>query len=170
MKKRGMSLDTAILDSLLSPQRVEVDRMGRVFDRDRQDFREPTIGADGHAVINIDGIGVVRVARLVALTFYLMPPAGKRLVMHKNGNVSDNRADNICWASPKEISDLAHRLGWVPHPVGECLPTTKLTAEKVFVIREMLSAGYPKRAIAEEFGVTHGAIDGIKYRKSWRHL
>lgn len=170
MTKRGKSLDTVVFDFLLSPNRVVVDQDGNVFDNLRQEFRKPTIGADGHAVINIDGIGVVRVARLVALTFYLMPPPGKRLVMHKNGNVSDNRADNICWASPKEISALAHRLGWVPHPVGEQLPSTKLTAEQVFVIREMLDAGYTKRSIAEEFGVTHGAIDGIKYGKSWRHI
>lgn len=44
----------------------------------------------------------VRVHRLVALAFIGAPPSPKHMVNHKNGDRTDNRADNLEWVTNSE--------------------------------------------------------------------
>lgn len=169
MKRAPQSRDTRLL-ALLAAGRYFVTENGSVFDRDRGEVRAATLDSDGHPVVNLDGRVVVRVSRLVALKFLGMPPAARYQVRHLNGDLSDNTPSNIQWASPVETSAHAHASGLVPHPKGRDLPTTKLTEDQVLEVRKLLAEGVSMREVARRMGVSKGAVDGIKYRKSWRHL
>lgn len=164
-----MNRDVKIL-ALLDGGRYFVSEDGTIFDRESGNYRPPTQDADGHQVVNLQECGVVRVSRLVALRHHGMPPGDRYQVRHLNGRITDDRSVNLSWASPKEISAAAHAAGKIPHPVGKKLPHTKLTPEQVGEIRRMLNEGVAMRELARRFGVTKGAVSGIKYGKSWRHV
>jgi hypothetical protein len=158
-----------LLLKVLSSGRYTVTRAGLVIDQSSGLVRIPSLDADGHKVLNLSECGNVRISRLVALKY--LGRGNGRQVAHLNRNNQDDCASNLQWLTPKETSELAHQRGLVPHPVGKALPSTKLTPEKVREIKRRLDAGgKSQRELGAEFGVTKGAIQGIKYGKSWMHL
>jgi len=149
---------------------------GRIFDRVRNEFRKTLVEADGHETVCLwdkdlaPGFGSVRVGRIFAIAYLGLPKHKKMMVLHKDGNPLNNVPSNLAWATPKEISRQAHTLGNVPHPVGEDFQGSTLTANQVRSIRRALADGQAMRKIAAAHGVTKGAVDGIKYGKTWGHL
>lgn len=53
---------------------------------------------------------------------------------------------------------------------GSNVNTSKLTRDKVLLIRERLSVGDSQRKLAKFFGVKHTSIGQIGRRTSWKHL
>lgn len=53
---------------------------------------------------------------------------------------------------------------------GSKKPTAKLDEVKVSGIRGLLSLDFPRRLIAEEFGVSCGLIDQIAQGRVWKHV
>lgn len=173
MNRRGAIADFARdsrVIALLAVGRYFVSEDGTIFDRHSGEYRVPSLDADGHPVLQLTECGTIRVSRLVALQFLGAPPRGQHHVGHLNDLKTDNRAINLRWRSPTETSAVAHAAGKIPHPVGQALPSTKLTPDRVSAIRRALDDGVSMRETAHRFGVTKGAVDGIKYGKSWRHL
>lgn len=73
------------------------------------------------------------VHRLVVLSF-LPNPENKKQTNHINGNKSDNRLENLEWATPKENSAHAVKMGLMDFK-DENNPASKLSnADRVFVI------------------------------------
>lgn len=56
------------------------------------------------------------------------------------------------------------------HPRGENAGPSKLTAEKVQAIHQLLDQGDSQQKIAVKFGVSQGLISHIKLGHSWKHL
>lgn len=56
------------------------------------------------------------------------------------------------------------------HPMGEKHYHSKLTEKQVRVIKWALHYGADDNYLAQAFKVTNGAIRGIKYGKSWKHI
>lgn len=166
----------SILAGLIASGRYVFGCDGRIFDRVRNKFRETLIDADGHETICLwdkglsEGVGMVRVGRIFAIAYVGMPKNKKMMVLHKDGNPLNNSPANLAWATPKEISRQAHALGKIRHPVGECFQGATLTSKQVREIRMALADGQSMRKIAAMHGVTKGAVDGIKYGKTWGHL
>ena len=161
--------DTLLL-SVLSAGRYFVTDSGVLFDRRAGCPREGTPDTEGHPVVNLAECGAVRVSRLAALQFFGLPPTKAGHVRHMNGDVTDNAKTNLQWSTAKQTSKRAHDEGRIPHPKGTDLPSTKLDQEKVAEARRLLAAGVSMREVARRLGVTTGAIEGIKYGKSWRHV
>ena len=53
---------------------------------------------------------------------------------------------------------------------GEAHYNTKLTAEKVLVIRERLAGGESQYVIAADYSVSRSTVQGILNRRTWRHV
>ena len=119
------------------------------------------------------------VHRLVCEAFYGDPPVGGLDVAHRNGVKSDNRPDNLRWATraENERDKVAHGRSNIGSRNGQAI----LSEQAVATIRERLlmlprSAGGVKfrkgaiPALAEEYGVGRSAIYNIIYGSHWRHV
>lgn len=110
-------------------------------------------------------------------------PEDKDLCAHKNDIRTDDRPENLYWATHAENAQDAvrngHHIGWHPHlkPTyeqrarGERLPQHKLTEEDVRNIRSFYSAGkWNMNDLAYIYSVSNTAIKRIIHRKTWAHV
>lgn len=110
----------------------------------------------------------VGVHRLVAQAF-LGPRPPDHITHHRNGSKADNRAANLEWVTPRQNSHHAVTTGLQPDHRGEANPAAKLTRAKVAVIRSLRGL-VSERHLAQEFGVSHGAIHDIQTRRRWKDV
>jgi hypothetical protein len=111
-----------------------------------------------------------RVHILVAQAFLDLPfellnlDSGRPEVNHKDLNKANNKASNLEWASSKENSQHAARMGKAA--MG------KLTLEQVIEIKRMLRFPriYTHAEIASQFDVTRRQISNIHEGRAWSHV
>lgn len=122
----------------------------------------------------------IRVSRLVCEAFNGPPPSARHHCAHNDGDASNNRADNLRWATQVEneadkklhgTAILGDRHWSVKSPEkrprGEGHGRAKLTADDVRAIRADTRF---QRAIASDFGVSQRAIWSIRAGKTWGHV
>ena len=115
-----------------------------------------------------------RVHRLVAEAF-IKNPENKKDIDHINNDRSDNKLENIRWATRSE--NIQHAMNQNRMAVsngaykGIGHPQSKLTDKDVLEIKELLSKKeLTQKEIAEMFGVTPSNISYIKLGRSWSHV
>lgn len=151
-----------------------VDKNGKVYKRKGR-FLKPQKHSGGYQCVSLGAGNQFFVHRLVALSFL---PNQKETVNHKNSNRSDNRLENLEWASQKEnniharahgLYDKAYHLMRTPR--GEASGLSLLTESQVLEIRKIYSQRRKtQRQIADMFGVSHPTIQKIVYRQTWKHI
>lgn len=109
----------------------------------------------------------VSVHRLV-LESFVGRPNEKMDCCHFNGVRTDNRLENLRWASRAENMSDAKRHGTAA--IGEKNGHAILKREDVVTIRQLRSAGAKVGEIAKLFSVTHQAISDICRYRNWRHV
>ena len=105
--------------------------------------------------------------RLVAETF-IPNPENKRTVNHKNGDKTDNRVDNLEWATHSENNQHAFDNGLKPK--GEQHVRAKLTEAKVREIRDRYGNGCTQIKLAKEYRVSQAHISKIILGTNWAHV
>lgn len=103
---------------------------------------------------------------LVALAF--LGPRNGMQVRHKDGSKTNNHIENLCYGTHKDNARDRTQHGKTYR--GEKIFGAKLTSKEVKKIRLARSLGFTRKAIAENFAVSEGAIDGILSGKNWRHV
>jgi hypothetical protein len=99
--------------------------------------------------------------RLVAMAF-IPNPNSSETINHINGIKSDNRVDNLEWATRAEN---------IIHAVKTNLFKTKITEFDVKNIRHLVFNGfYSQRKLAPIYGVTQSLISTIVSKKRWAHV
>lgn len=106
--------------------------------------------------------------RAVATAFLGRPSSDDLVVAHLNGKPSDNRVENLAWATPKVNSSHKWQHGTQRH--GESVPQAKLTVEQVREIRRRGDAAESPTRIARDYGVKRESVRDIINRKNWRWL
>lgn len=130
---------------------------------------KPYTDKDGYKTTTIDN-QVFKVHRLVALFFLGLPPAGKELVRHLDGDPGNNNVSNLAWGDVNENWQDRVRHGRAAN--GRQHGRAKLTDADVLKIRSFKpEKGVPfLAALALKYGVSKPLIQKIRSREIWRHL
>jgi hypothetical protein len=105
--------------------------------------------------------------RLVAQLF-VPNPYGYRMINHKNGVKTDNRAENLEWCTSKQ--NTQHALKNHLMCEGTRCWMAKLNEAKVKDILKRIAAGQDYISIGKIYGVTNSVICGIKNNRGWKHV
>jgi hypothetical protein len=108
---------------------------------------------------------------LVLETFVGPRPFPKATGSHIDGNLMNNRLENLAWESTSK--NLLRRRDHGTSPCGEKNRSHKLTAKDVVEIRSVFMADNRRGTmsrLAEKFGVSQDSIRYVLTRKTWRHL
>lgn len=108
------------------------------------------------------------VHRLVCLAFHGPPPTDIHHAAHRNGKRTDNRAENLRWATPKD--NQADQYAHGTRRLGESHPLAKLTNKQVREIRARATRGEMQADIARCLGVSQGQVSSIVLRQTWKHI
>lgn len=106
--------------------------------------------------------------RLVLETFVGPAPSPQHQGAHGDGNRTNNRLNNLRWATPAQNNHDKHRHG--THQAGVKVGTAKLTDVDVSLIRQRRLAGVGVKFLAREFRVCRNTITNLTTGKTWRHL
>lgn len=111
------------------------------------------------------------VARLVLIAFEGIDPERPE-ANHKNGNVFDNRIENLEWVTSSENKTHSyHVLGRVSVSFpGEMNPLAKLTNNLVSELRNVHKNGTSIRAISRLTNMDRKTISQMLKRRTWRHV
>lgn len=123
---------------------------------------KPQPNGKGYLRVHIAG-KMYFVHRLVAER-YVPNPENLPQVNHKDGDKTNNRADNLEWVSNIENRKHAVYTGLQVH--GERCPWAKLSQSDVDYIRQHTEM--TSREIAPMFGVSDSTIRVIRRRESWK--
>lgn len=112
------------------------------------------------------------VHRLVAEAF-IPNPLNKPQVNHIDGDKDNNSINNLEWCTASENMKHAFKTGLnVPNPLkGEDSHNSKMTDEKVMLLREMYDSGeFLLKELAEEFNISISVAWRIAKRNTWKHI
>ena len=101
-----------------------------------------------------------QIHRIVAMK-YLKNYENKPEVNHKDFNPSNNKLENLEWATEKEN---------VSHSMRHGRRSKKLTPEKVCAVRSMLKEGVPQYSIAKKIGINQSCVSDIFNGIAWSWL
>jgi hypothetical protein len=147
---------------------------GQVFNKRTKGYRQVIlgIGRDGYNKVGLFHKGIrtyYRVHRLVA-ECYLPNPNQYPQVNHINGIKTDNRLENLEWATQSQNIIHGYKNGLIPS--GEKSHRSKLKKEDIDFIRENYeykSKSFNSKTLGKMFGVGHAQILRIVKNKLWKY-
>lgn len=130
-----------------------------------------TIDGEGYVRTSASATcGVVYVHRLIALVFIGPPPTPAHTdVNHKNGIKTDNRWQNLEWATRKQNMQHAVSMGLAPR--GEQNGRAKMSAYTAMTVYwHYHVGGATQAALARDFELTRNQVRGLIHGKTWKHV
>lgn len=107
-----------------------------------------------------------RVHNLVALAFLGEKPSPDHIVLHRDGDCTNCRVENLMYGTQRDnqIDRFAHGTHY-----GK-MAGSKLSESQVLEIKSRLLKGESQDSIAKSFGVTQSTISHIKTLRDWSWL
>lgn len=152
--------------------RYEVSNYGAVRSLDRQvqlwrhvrtypgQMLKPRAARNGYLRVKISDNGShkwMAVHRLVCEAFNGPQPDGKEIVAHNDGCRTNNRAENLRWASWSENTQDRFKHGTMN--MGPDNPSYKFSDD---VIAEIRNSSEPPRVLAAKFSISKGYVNQIR--------
>lgn len=156
--------------------RYYVSDDGKIFSVFSKKILKASVNSYGYPSVHLakNGRATPRAVHLIMCeAFHGAKPGPRHQAAHNNGVRTDNRIENLRWATPKENQDDRKLHG--THCKGEANPIAKLTKEDVKNIREAMSAraggkiirdGVPRK-LAAQYGVHRSNIYQIARGDAW---
>jgi hypothetical protein len=85
---------------------------------------------------------------------------------HGNGDSTDDRLENLRWATPTGNNQDKTKHGTQPH--GEQILAARITVDQARTVKARLAAGQKKIEIARELGIAPGIVYKISYGRTWK--
>jgi hypothetical protein len=150
--------------------KYEVSDLGRVrsYARKTPRFLSAANHGAGYRSVRVvyDGAARTRMVHHLVLAAFVGPrPTPDHETRHKNNRRSDNRAENLAWATKAENMWDKVASGGAMGGKGKCL-----SLSQVCEIRLMCADGLGLKAVAEKFDVQPITIWQIKTRRTWAAL
>jgi hypothetical protein len=142
-----------------------VSELGEVWSsRSRRLLRGGRAGIGYRSIMFPDGRSYIHY--VVCELFNGPRPSEKHQVRHLDGDLSNNRYDNLAWGTPAQNAADKNLHG--TSPIGERNGQARLTRADVIAMRELRSnTSLSFKRIAQMFGVTamtaHRAITGVSW-------
>ena len=158
--------------------KYQISNLGRLRNNETGEIIKPNITKDGYLFRDYKGDSgkwyVGRINRLVAMAF-IPNPENKPTVNHIDGIKTNNRVDNLEWATRNEQMYHAYKLGLKKPMCGVNHPSHKLSKEDVLYIREHYKAHdkeFGMLALARKFNVGEATIKRVakRYGSYYRDL
>jgi hypothetical protein len=138
----------------------------------RESCLKQQINTNGYAEVSFfqdEKIRRYRVHQLICRAFHGDPPTPKHEPNHKDHVRTNNRAENLEWTTRKENLQWAKMHG--RNNRGSRNGRSKLAESDVLQIIHLLKTTQLKHTvIADQFGVTDGAVQQINVGKRWQYL
>lgn len=141
----------------------EVTKSGKIINKHTGREVKPQKNGKGYYRVGI-GKKLLFVHRLVAEK-YVPNPENKPQVNHKDGDKTNNNAENLEWVTNQENRNHAMKHGLCF--TGEKCPWAKLTAEQVNFIR--IHTEINSREMALTFGISYSHVRQIRRNESWKY-
>lgn len=146
----------------------EVSSIGRVRNTLTGKMRALSVDGSGYHNIMLHNRKTHKIHRLVAEAF-IPNPEEKRTVNHINGIKTDNRVENLEWATYQENSIHSIKTGLQVSLKGSQHGASKVSEDMVLKIRND-HKNDKVEYLALLFGLSIGSISMIRNRKTWRHI
>jgi hypothetical protein len=130
----------------------------------------PAVTEEGYLRVGLHDDGRRRstgVHRLVALAFIGDPPTAAHDVNHKNGVKTDNRPDNLEWATCAENIAHAVSMGLRASKVGALNGRAKISHSDAVAIRVALREGATYEQVARTYGIGKSQVWNVKSGRAW---
>lgn len=126
------------------------------------------VDKDGYRryVLRRDGVRYYKSSHILVAEAWISPkPFEGALVLHNDGDSSNNNYKNLRWGTVKDNGADAAKHGVMPR--GSSVNTSKLSESDVVAI---LSSDERHSDLARRFGVTPCAVWHIRAGRTWKHV
>ena len=144
---------------------------GTIFNKLTGYKLKPAKGDKGYLQVDLNGT-IYLMHRLVAESF-IPNPLNKPCVNHINGYKTDNRAENLEWATHAENNQHAYDNGLTHAVCGERHYASKLTQDEVREIRKLYKTNKPEYSqanLARKYGVGPTTMHAIVHNKRYKEV
>lgn len=142
---------------------------GEIYSIKRKLYLKPRINNCGYQYVNLYKSGIKKsflVHRLIAKTL-ICNSENKPEINHIDGDKTNNKVNNLEWATPKENIRHAYEKGF--RGIGEKSSNSKLTEKDVKEIR-MLIVDFTIPELAKKYSVHVETIRHIIKNIIWKHI
>jgi hypothetical protein len=136
-----------------------------IIRRRRSTILRPAPGVAGQMTVVLGRGNTRNVSVLVAEAFHGPAPAGHEC-RHMDGDVTNDRADNLRWVTRAEALALNYASGVLPR--GSRRWNAKLDESLIPQIRNLIGK-LTYTEIGERFGVSESVVRSIRDGKTWSH-
>ncbi len=154
--------------------RYEVTDDGRVRNVITGHWRKPMIPPSrGYAYVSVRLNGKLAahaIHRMVLLAFVGPPPSPRHEAAHYNGIKTDNRLQNLRWATRSENIADTIRHGHQRVSIGAANHLTRISDDAVRDMRQRVANGQTQVSVAKMYGVATHTVWMIVKRRNRKHV